>query len=131
MGTYKVGTGSQKIGLMVDIDTFGLAASRASVIDISTEDPSVSVGHSADATGDIQTVEIGTPQFLARKRLAVFTKIDLVGDPETRKKESERLGGKYILEHGADGRMVFTNADKTINGDFSSVLLYFEIDLIA
>ena len=130
MSTYKVGKGTKQITLAADIDTFGLAASRAIVLDIKTNDPEVKVGHSVDATGDISRTDIGTCEVLKGKRLSIMTKIDLVGDKASRKKEAERLGAKYILDEGAEGLQVFTDPDKEISDDGTTVILYKEIDFI-
>ncbi len=130
MSTYKVGNGQQQIKFAADIDTFGLAASRAITVNLATNDPAVTVGHSLDATGDIPRKEIGTADSLAGKRLAILTKIDLVGDEDARKKESKRLTAKYFLDNGAAGYKVFDDPEKTISDDFFSVILYKEIDLI-
>ena len=129
MTTYQVGNGTQQIKMAVDIDTFGLAASRAVVFDTATQDPSLKVGCSANATGDIPQVQIGQAISLGNMQLFVITKIDLIGDESFKQKESVRLGGKYILDDGLDGHMVFDNPEKTVSADFSSVILSMYIDL--
>lgn len=131
MEIYQVGNGLQQIKMAVDIDTFGLAASRAVVFDMATDDPSHNVGCSTNATGDISQTPIGQATSLQNKRLSVLTKIDLIGDASFKQKESERLGGKYILDDGTDGHKVFDNPEKTIANDFSSVILSMYIDFIA
>ena len=130
MSTYKVGNGSKQITLAADIDTFGLAASRAIVLDIHTSDPETTVGHSVDATGDISRVDIGVCDSLKNKRLSVMTKIDLVGDLPARKKEAQRLGAKYILDDGPEGSKSFSDPQKIISGDFMTVILFKTVDLI-
>ena len=128
MDEYRVGNGNEQIKMAVDIDTFGLAATRVFLVDLSTQVPGVPVGHSLDATGDISRKDIGTPGKLVNKRLAAFTKIDLVGDDTFRKKESERLSGKLTLLDGAEGLKEFTFY-KTISDNYTSVLLDKKIDL--
>ena len=130
MATYQVGNGTQQIKMAVDIDTFGLAASRAVVFDIATQDPSHKVGCSTNATGDISQTQIGQAESMQNKRLSVLTKIDLIGDASFKQKESVRLGGKYIIDDGLGGHQVFDNPEKTISTDFSSVILSMDIDFI-
>ena len=131
MATYQVGNGTQQINMTVDIDTFGLAASRAAVFDIATQDPSHKVGCSTGATGDIPQTQIGQAFSLQNKQLSVLTKIDLIGDATFKQKESVRLGGKYILDGGLDGYKVFDNPEKKVADDFSSVILAMLIDFTA
>ena len=130
MDTYQVGNGTQEIDLAVDIDTFGLAASRAIVLDLNSSDPAVTVGVSSNATGDIEEKEIGTADSLKGKRLSILTKIDLIGDQASNTAESERLAGIYSLNNGAEGFKVFDTPEKTVAADFSSVVLFQIIDLI-
>lgn len=129
MSTYRVGKGQQQIKLSVDITTIGLAASRAIVVDLNSNDPALPVAHSDNATGDIAQTKIGTAKSLKNKRLSVLTKIDLIGSIAEKKKESERLTGKYILDDGIDGHQIFDDPDKIVADDFSVVILYKEIDL--
>jgi len=131
MSTYNVGKGSQQIRLAVDIDTIGLAASRAIAVDLNSTDPATPVAHSDNATGDIAQKQIGTAKVLKNKRLSVLTKIDLIGDLDSRKKESERISGKYILDDGKDGHMVFDDPDKVVADDFTTVILFKQVDLTA
>ncbi|MGB4846188.1 MAG: hypothetical protein WBP16_17095 [Ferruginibacter sp.] len=129
--SYDVGKDSSRIALMADIDTIGLAASRATVLDLSSTDPSESVAHSVDATGDIAEQEIGTGKTLKKKQLTILTKIDLIGDKEAKKKESERISAKYYLDGGKDGYLYFDDPIKVVADDFSTVFLLMEIDLTA
>jgi hypothetical protein len=132
MDTYQVGNGAQEIKLAVDINTLGLAASRAIVLDLSSPAPGVTVGVSSNATGDILERGIGAADSLKNKRLSILTKIDLIGgDPTANRAESERLTGAYILNHGAQGIKVFDTPQKTVADDFSSVVLFQIIDLIS
>src|SRR4051812_34529729 len=103
MNSYQVGSGTNNIILAADINTVGLAASRAIVLVVSGNDPGTPVAHSVDATGDIQTQSIGQPATLKGQRLSVFTKIDLLGpDAATRQQEAQNLGATYTLS-GGDG----------------------------
>ena len=131
MATYQVGNGTQQIKMAVDIDTFGLAASRAVVFDTATNDPTHKVGCSTNATGDIPQTQIGQAISLQKKQLSVLTKIDLIGDASFKQKESVRLGGIYILDDGLDGHKEFDNPEKTVADDFSSVILSMFIDFTA
>ena len=130
MDTYQVGNGTQQINLAVDINTLGLAASRAIVLDLSSPAPALTVGVSSNATGDIQEKEIGTGDSLKNMRLSILTKIDLIGDQESNRTESERLTGIYSLNSGAEGFKMFDKPEKTVAADFSSVVLFQIIDLI-
>jgi hypothetical protein len=132
MDTYNVGNGSQQISLTADIDTRGLAASRAIVVDLNSTAAGKPVAHSIDATGDISLKQIGSAFSLKGKRLSVFTKIDLLGDDkDTRKKEYERLGGTYTVSGGPDGSQAFTNPTKTlIDENYLSLFVNQLIDLI-
>lgn len=130
MDTYKVGNGTFQITLIADIDTIGLAASRAIVIDLNVPGPGLPVAHSQDATGDIPQTEIGSADLVRNKRLSILTKIDLIGDEAARKAESERLTGKYTLNGGEESLKVFTAPIKTVHNNFSTVFLHKPIDLI-
>lgn len=131
METYQVGTGNQQVKLAVDIDTFGLAASRAIIFDPNSTEPSINVGTSANASGDISQTQIGLAASLQKKRLSVLTKIEIIGDVEFKRKECQRLSGKYILDDGSEGHKVFNNPEKTVADDFSGVVLTILIDLIS
>jgi hypothetical protein len=130
MSTYKVGNGNKQITLAADINTFGLAASRAIILDINTTDPEITVGNSVDATGDISRTDIGTCDTINGKRLSIMTKIDLIGDLEARKKNAESTGAKYFLDEGADGHKSFSDPLKEVSQDFTTVILFKTIDLI-
>lgn len=131
MSTYQVGNGTQQIKLAVDVaDIIGLAASRAIVVDLNSSDPSITVAKSLDAAGDIPRKDIGTAISLKNKRLSVLTKIDLIGSLEDRKKEAEKASAKYIFDDGDEGHTVFNDPEKTIADDFTTVVLFKEVDLI-
>lgn len=131
MSTYKVGNGSQQIKLAVDIDTIGLAASRAIVVDLRSRTPAIAVAHSDNATGDIVQKQIGMATALAGKRHSIMTKIDLIGDDlDAKKIECDRLTGKYFLDFGEEGHKEFDDPIKTVATDFSTVILFKVIDLI-
>jgi hypothetical protein len=131
MDSYKAGSGPQQIVLTVDIDTFGLAATRAVVVDMQSTDPGNTVAVSDNATGDIPPAPIGSADSLKGKRLSVFTKIDLLGDEASRKKEIKRLSGTYILDNGIDGHKVFGKPEKIVTDDLFTVFLHKKIDLTA
>lgn len=131
MDTYNTGTGTQQISLAVDIDTIGLAASRAIVVDV-IAGTGVSVAHSVDATGDIALVAIGSAGSLQGKRLTIFTRIDLLGpDIGERKKEFNRLSGSYSLNGGQGGNQNYKSLDKSaIDSSYVTIILNESIDLI-
>ena len=129
MDKYKAGNGTKHVKLTVDINTLGLAASRAIVIDLNSPAPGKSVAQSIDATGDIPKKAIGSAKSLQGKRLSVLTKIDLLGSDDERKKESERITAKYILDDGADGHVEFDKPTKTVHNNFTTVFLHKPIDL--
>ena len=126
---YNLGKDSNEIKFMVDLDSTGLAATRAIVIDLNSSDPAEAVAHSENATGDIAEKIIGDGKKLKGKMLSVLTKIDLVGDVAANKKECERLSAKYYLDGGADGHIYFNDPRKRVAADFSRVVLNMEIDL--
>lgn len=127
--SYDVGKDKNEISLMVDIDTIGLAATRAIIVDLNTNDPADPVAHSENATGDIAEKNIGSAKKIKGKLLSILTKIDLIGDADSNKKESERLSGKYYLDGGDDGYIYFDVPRKRVAADFSRVILNMEIDL--
>jgi hypothetical protein len=128
--TYQTGQSNSSIKMIVDIDTFGLAATRAIVVDLSSTAPGVSVGVSSDATGDIKERSIGISKDLSGKQLSIFTKIDLLGSEADNKKEAERLTGRYFLSGGTEENKMFDSPEKGVAQDFSSVVLLKLIDLI-
>ena len=131
MNTYNAGTGPQQISLAVDIDTIGLAASRAIVVDV-IAGTGAAVAHSVDATGDIALVAIGSASSLQGKRLTVFTRIDLLGpDINERKKEFNRLSGSYSLSGGQAGNQNYKSVDKTaIDNTYVTIFLNQNIDIL-
>ena len=131
MDTYNTGAGAQQVSLAVDIDTIGLAASRAIVVDV-IAGTGVSVAHSVDATGDIALVVIGSAGSLQGKRLTIFTRIDLLGpDINERKKEFNRLSGSYSLSGGLGGNQNYKSVDKSaIDSSYVTIILNESIDLI-
>jgi hypothetical protein len=131
MITYNVGNSTKQIKLTVEIDTVGLAASRASLLDLNSTDPSTSVAHSGNATGDIPQTNIGQANKIKNMQLSVLTKIDLIGDLDFRKKESARITGSYELENGQEGHMIFGEPEKVVSDDFVTVFLLMEINLTA
>jgi hypothetical protein len=131
MQTYKVGAGTQQIMLSVDIDTVGLAATRARLVIVQSTEPGVTVATSSDATGDIlPQKKIGARDSVVAKRLSVVTRIDLLGKLPERKAEAERLTGTYQLDGGPGGSISDFEATKKANKDFTSVGLQLLVDLI-
>lgn len=130
MHEYQAGTGKMKITLAVDIDTVGLAATRARLVVLNSTQPGVTVATSSDATGDIlPEKEIGERNAVTSKRLSVLTKIDLTGTPQENKAEANRLTGTYVLDGGPNGSTQFDNPTKKTSPDFSTVILEMLIDL--
>lgn len=130
MDTYQVGNGVTSIKLSADIRTLHLAASRAITVDLTPPNDSKAVAESADASGDIQPKEIGTPQELRGRRLSVLTRIDLFGTPEERKAAYKNITAIYELSLGAEGQKQFINPDKTAHNNYNRVYLHKTIDLI-
>ena len=125
--TYKIGGSIGPIAMEADINTIGLAASRAIVLDVAGTDNGTAVAHSVDATGDISKQSIGDFKSLKGKRLSVFTKIALTGsDANARKTEANNLTGTYALDGGDDGFQSYNNPIKTIVDP--NVFLNFLID---
>jgi hypothetical protein len=108
--TYNIGNSTSQITLEADINTVGLAATRAFVLDVAGTDPGTAVAHSNDASGNLPPQPIGDFNLLKGKRLTVFTKISLTGsDATTRATEAQSVSGIYILSGGDDGTQTFTN----------------------
>jgi len=131
MITYNIGNSTKQIKLTVEIDTIGLVASRASLLDLNSIKPSTSVGNSENATGNIPTRNIGKGNEIKNMQLSILSKIDLLGDLASRKKESARITGKYDLENGQEGHMTFGEPEKVVSDDFVTVFLLMEINLTA
>lgn len=126
---YNAGNGAGQVTLAVDISTFGLAASRAVVIDSSNNQ--TTVAHSVNATGDIAQQQIGAANTLSGKWLRVLTKVDIVSnDQNERQQEYNNITAAYTLDGGADGNKVFNAADtKTASDDFTTAFLLITIQL--
>ncbi len=128
MNTYQVGSGAANILLAADINTVGLAATRAIVLVVTGTDAGTPVAHSVDATGDISEQSIGQPAKLKGQRLSIFTKIDLLGtDAPTRQLEAQNIGATYTLSGGDSGNQTYNNPTKTYMDP--SVFLNFLVDL--
>jgi len=124
--TYNLGNSVSSISLGADIDTIGLAASRATIY---KDGSATAVAHSVDATGDIANQEIGKSNDLKGSRLQVFTKIALTGsDAGLRAAEAEQLSGTYMLAGGRDGLKTYTHSTKDYVDP--NVFLQFLVDLI-
>jgi hypothetical protein len=131
MNTYNTGTGTQPIQLMADISTLALAASRAILVDLNSGAQGVSVAQSKNATGDIPLTPIGLPSIISKKRLSIFTKIDIAGsDLPTRKREYEGITANYVLSQGIDGEKSFSNPEKTVDANFVNAMVIMHIDLL-
>ena len=131
MDTYNIGDGSQQIQLTVDINTIGLAGSRANAG--KPGGTPVAVAHSVDVTGDIPNSNIGDAKNLKGSTLVISTLIDLkiVGDKNARKAESDRINGKYILDNGIDGHKLYDQPDKKMpNADYTTVILLKQFNLL-
>lgn len=130
MRTYQVGSGSQQINFSVDVTTLGLAASRAILVDPSSNTTGNPVAHSQDATGDITPVVIGIAGELQNHRLSVFTKVDLPYDDfESRKREFEKITAEYTLNNGPEGLKKFSNPLKRADNEYYTAFLLMLIDL--
>lgn len=130
MDTYIAGDGPQNIALTVDISTIGLAGTRANISKPGV--PPISVAHSVDVTGDIQTTNIGSANSLNGNILTISTLVDLkiIGDLEARKKEYDIIRSTYILEKGIDGHKVYDVPDNKVPAnDYSTVVLVKQIIL--
>ncbi len=126
--TYNIGSSQAPITLEAEIDTVGLAASRAIVLLVAGTDPGTAVAHSVDATGDIAQQSIGDYSTLKGMRLSVFTKISLTGDDQpTRATEAAAVGGTYTLTGGDGGAGSYSNP--TITYIDPDVYLNFIADL--
>jgi hypothetical protein len=124
--TYEIGNCDSEISLSADIDTIGLAASRANVI---KDGGATAVAESVDASGDIPTKNIGNCKSLKGSRLQVFTKISLTGsDAAQRAEEANRLSGTYTLDGGDGGQQTYPHSTKDYVDP--NVFLQFLIDLV-
>ena len=125
---YNIGISQNPISLAADIISVGLAASRASVTDVSASNPATPVAHSVDATGGIPQQDIGDFSLLKGMRLLVFTKISLTGgDPDARAAEAASINGTYILSGGDDNVQTYSGPDITYLDP--NVFLSFIVDL--
>lgn len=130
MKTYLVGNSSQLIILKVNVSSLGLSATRAILVDLNSAATGVSVGQSADGSGDIAGVQIGAPASIINKRLSVFTRIDFSGsDKETRRQQYEQSRILVSLENGSEGFKEFNDCDRTANDEFITGFLTLHIDL--
>ncbi|MCZ4222168.1 hypothetical protein [Pedobacter rhodius] len=131
MGTYKTGDGQTEISLSVDINTLGLAASRAIVLLISDPSSAKAVAHSENATGDIAKKIIGTSNGLQNRRLSILTKVDLLdSDLEQRKAQYNNITANYVLSGGTDGSVTFNTPLKSVDAKYKTALIHQPIDLI-
>ena len=132
MDTYQVGTNSPNIVLNVDVDTIGMAATRANKRPSGAGGAGTAEAASVDATGDITNAPLGGAASLEGNTLTVATAIQLFGDAKERKAEFNRLTATYALSGGDEGVKVFPTPDlKLHNTDFSRATLVKSIKLIA
>jgi hypothetical protein len=126
--TYNIGGTTTPINLEAGITTTGLAASRASVLDLSETIPDIAVAHSDDATGNISNQPIGDYTILKGKRLTVYTKVSLPGDDApTRAIQAAAIAASYTLSSGDDGTTTYNNPNSTYTDP--DVALLFVVDL--
>ena len=120
--------------LSADINTIGLAGSRATLFVPGSGSPSIAVAHSVDATGDIPVSPIGISNTLTGKRISIMSKIDLsiIGDLEARQKEFNHLSVSYFLEGGSEQNKEFSadTEDLTHAENYMTALIYKAIDII-
>lgn len=129
MEQYNIGTSTNQIKLHADINTIGLAASRAIVLLVSGTGSGTAVAHSVNATGDIPRQNIGGGQALKGLRLSVFTKISLTGvDQSTREIEAKQVTASYTLDGGDDGVQTYNTPIVTYLDP--NVFLNFLVDLV-
>jgi len=126
--TYNIGASTAQITLKLDINTIGLAASRAFYLDAASTATGTAVAHSVDATGDIDTTEVGDYTILKGMRLATFTMIALTGaDAVARQSEADACTAECTVNGGDDGSKNYTNPDK--NYLDPNVFLSFSVDM--
>jgi hypothetical protein len=130
METYETGNSEQQISLAVDISTFALAASSASIKIVDQPTAGISVAQSENASGDISTQPIGKASDIQNKRLTILTKIDLIGSLEDRKNAFDDIDATYTLSGGPNGLQTYVDPLKSVDEDFTTVLLAKPIDLI-
>jgi hypothetical protein len=128
MATYQLGDGDDLVTLIVDINTVGLAASRAIVIQVSPTSLGVAVANSVNASGDISRKNIGDRNNLKNKRLSILTKIDLWGDRQQREDQFNSITATYAVNGGIQGLTVFQTPQRSVDSDFRSVLLHQAVD---
>src|ERR1044071_522692 len=111
MDTYIVGNTSQQVKLALDVDTIGMAASRA-FVDNGPNNDLNGVAQSENATGDITQKKIGAANELQNHLLVIITKIGLFGTLSERKKEFDKLTSKCLLSDGEEGFKEFDKPEK-------------------
>lgn len=133
MSTYTTGTSSNTIFVTADVNTAGLAHTRAAVRTPGPSSTIITSKTSVDATGDIRRADMGTAEHCAGNRLVIATEISLSILPEDeREEECNRLTATYCMEGGTDGQKDFPAPDeKEPAADFSVVILRKIIELQA
>lgn len=129
MDTYRIGNDQQHIRLALDVNTIGLAASRAIVIQTNPHSQ-VPVAHSMNATGDIFLTGIGTSATLQNKRLSIFTQVNLWGNDNQRRDQYNNISTIYSLEGGSEGQKTFNSPMINVDQNYNVVFILKYIDLI-
>src|SRR5688572_25316661 len=122
MATDQVGNRAQQIKLPVDINTLGLAASRAIVLDLSfTCSCRDCWCHFKCYRGRTER-EIGTAD---GKKLSILTKNRPDWRPGCNSADSERLTRIYILNNGVEGFRCSTHQKKRFTTSTTSITLLY------
>jgi hypothetical protein len=125
---YSIGTSRNGVSLEADINTIGVATSRAVTIQLTNAYYATEVACSTDATGEIPKQIIGDYSLLKGNYLSVLTKISLAGnDAAARAAEAMSIKATYILEGGEAGTQVYNNPIITYNDP--DVLIDLIVDL--
>ena len=125
MSTYTTGTSSNTIFVTADVNTGGLAHTRAAVRTPGPGSTIITSKTSVDATGDIRRADMGTAERCAGNCLVIATEISLSILPQDeREEEYKRLTATYCMEGGTEGQKEFPEPDdKEPSNDFSVVIL--------
>jgi hypothetical protein len=130
MSSYKTGTTAPNVILNVDVNTIGVAATRANKRPTGAAGGGISVAHSVDATGDVKNAPLGGAASLNGNTLVIATLVNLFGTVEERMNEFQTLSATYTLAGGDEGSVTFDGPDLKLNdGDFVRITLVKSIDL--
>ena len=131
MNHYTAGNGAQQIKLAVDISTNGFAWTQC--FTIAPDNTKLPIPDAvSDASGDINTMAVGSAKSLQGSFVHIVTKVELFWDDiDTRKIEFGKIGTRYTLDGGTDGRKEFTTPDQTLNanGDFTTIYILMTVKL--